>query len=191
MAEWSEQALYVALDTSMLWDTYCLIRLSVIYRGRAVPLVWCVLEQGSAQVSFDAYKELLEQAALLLPRGCKVVFLADRGFADTELMAHLHRLGWHWRIRIKSSFWLYRCGRSNVSLGHEGRPLSGIECASPKSAMGRCIWPWLAIAIATSGGMSSAMNRPMGKPSRNMDYGSISKRTFWTINPMDFNWNPP
>ena len=37
LAEWGEQALYVALDTSMLWDTYCLIRLSVIYRGRAVP----------------------------------------------------------------------------------------------------------------------------------------------------------
>src|SRR5215471_18980868 len=44
LAEWGEQALYVALDTSMLWNTYCLIRLSVIYRGRAVPLVWCVLE---------------------------------------------------------------------------------------------------------------------------------------------------
>jgi hypothetical protein len=111
LAEWGEQALYVALDTSMLWDTYCLIRLSVIYRGRAVPLVWCVLNHGSAQVSFGAYKELLEQAALLLPRGGQVVLLADRGFADTELMAHLHRLGWHWRIRIKSSFWLYRCGR--------------------------------------------------------------------------------
>ena len=111
LAEWGAQALSVALDTSMLWDTYCLIRLSVIYRGRAVPLVWCVLKHGSAQVSFDAYKELLEQAALLLPRSGKVVLLADRGFADTELMAHLHRLGWHWRIRIKSSFWLYRCGR--------------------------------------------------------------------------------
>ena len=61
LAEWGEQALYVALDTSMLWDTYCLIRLSVIYRGRAVPLVWCVLKHGSAQVSFEAYKELLEQ----------------------------------------------------------------------------------------------------------------------------------
>jgi hypothetical protein len=111
LAEWGEQALYVALDTSMLWDTYCLIRLSVIYRGRAVPLVWCVLQHGSAQVAFGAYRDLLERAALLLPRSCKVVFLADRGFADTELMAHLQRLGWHWRIRIKSSFWLYRPGR--------------------------------------------------------------------------------
>jgi hypothetical protein len=125
LVEWGEQALYVALDTSMLWNTYCLIRLSVIYRGRAVPLVWCVLQHGSAQVAFDAYQELLNRAALLLPRGCSVVFLADRGFADTDLMAHLQRLGWHWRIRIKSSFWLYRRGhrrckveRLSVARGH-------------------------------------------------------------------------
>jgi hypothetical protein len=111
LAEWGAPALYVALDTSMLWNTYCLIRLSVIYRGRAVPLVWSVLQHGSAQVAFDVYRELLERAALLLPRRCRVVFLADRGFADTDLMAHLQRLGWHWRIRIKSSFWLYRRGR--------------------------------------------------------------------------------
>jgi hypothetical protein len=95
----------------MLWNTYCLIRLSVIYRGRAVPLVWSVLQHGSAQVAFDAYQELLDRAALLLPRRCKVIFLADRGFADTDLMVHLQRLGWHWRMRIKSSFWLYRRGR--------------------------------------------------------------------------------
>ncbi len=44
--------MYVALDTSMLWNTYCLIRISVIYRGRAVPLVWRVIEHGSAAVSF-------------------------------------------------------------------------------------------------------------------------------------------
>jgi hypothetical protein len=111
VAAWSEQALYVALDTSMLWNTYCLVRLSVIYRGRAVPLVWCVLQHGSAQVAFEVYRDLLERAAFLLPRSCKVVFLADRGFADTALMAHLQRLGWHWRIRIKSSFWLYRPGQ--------------------------------------------------------------------------------
>jgi hypothetical protein len=111
VAEWGEPALSVALDTSMVWDTYGLIRLSVIYRGRAVPLVWWVLKHGSAQVSCEAYKELLEQAAVLLPRRCQVICLAARGFADTALMAHLPRLGWQWRMRIKRSFWLYRPGR--------------------------------------------------------------------------------
>lgn len=38
LSEWDDQKLYLALDTSMLWDRFCLIRLSVIYRGRAVPL---------------------------------------------------------------------------------------------------------------------------------------------------------
>jgi Transposase DDE domain len=117
LAQWGNHVLYVALDTSMLWNTYCMIRLSVSYRGRAVPLVWTVLEHGSAQVSYDAYKELLDRATLLLPHPCKVVFLADRGFADTDLMAHLHRLGWHWRLRIKSNFWLYRPGRRPCKVG--------------------------------------------------------------------------
>src|SRR5262247_104868 len=111
LGQWGEQALSVALDTSMLWNTYCLLRLAVLYRGRAVPLGWCVLQHGSAQVAFEVYKDLLERAALLLPRRCNVLFLADRGLADTELMAYLQRLGWHWRMRIKSSFWLYRRGR--------------------------------------------------------------------------------
>jgi len=38
LREWGQQTLYVALDTSMLWDTYCIVRLSLIYRGRAIPI---------------------------------------------------------------------------------------------------------------------------------------------------------
>jgi hypothetical protein len=149
LAEWGEQALYVALDTSMLWNTYCLIRLSVIYRGRAVPLVWDVLQHGSAQVAFDAYRALLERAALLLPRRCPVVFLADRGFADTDLMAYLQRLGWHWRIRIKSSFWLYRRGRCRCK----------VERLSV--AQGRaCFWPQVYITEKHYGPVHLAVARP-------------------------------
>ena len=50
-----------------------MVRLSVIYRGRAVPLVWCVLEHGSAAVAYEVYKALLEKAArwcLLPARWC-------------------------------------------------------------------------------------------------------------------------
>ena len=112
LSEWGEQTLYLALDTSMLWGKYCIIRISVVYRGRAVPLVWKVLEHASSAVAFDAYKDLLNKAArLLLPFQCPVVFLADRGFADTDLMAHLNNLGWQWRIRLKGNFLIHRRGR--------------------------------------------------------------------------------
>ena len=71
----------------MLWNTSCLRRLSVMYRGRAVPLVWQVIEHGSAAVSFATDKDVLEQAKTRLPFACEVVFLADRGFADADLFA--------------------------------------------------------------------------------------------------------
>src|SRR5215813_3158584 len=117
---WCGKRLYVALDTSMLWNTYCIVRLSVIYRGRAIPLVWCVLAHGSATVAYEVYKELLDRAAVLLPRACQVVFLADRGFADTQLLGHLSRLGWHFRLRIKANFWVYRPGRAPFQAGRIG-----------------------------------------------------------------------
>ena len=49
---WHGQTLYVALDTSMLWNTYCLVRISLIYRGRAIPIVWKVFEHGSATIAY-------------------------------------------------------------------------------------------------------------------------------------------
>jgi Transposase DDE domain len=111
LAEWGTHVLYLALDTSTLWQTYCLVRISLVYRGRAVPLVWKVLDHPSSSVAYHVYKEMLDEVAELLPFRCHVVFCADRGFADTHLMEHLATLGWHWRIRIKGSFWIYREGK--------------------------------------------------------------------------------
>jgi hypothetical protein len=119
LCEWNERKLYLALDTSMLWDQYCTIRISVIYRGRAIPLVWTVIEHGSSSVAFETYRPLLDQALTLIPFGCPVVFLADRGFADTELMAYVSQtLRWHWCIRIKSSFLVYRPGKQRIKVGN-------------------------------------------------------------------------
>jgi Transposase DDE domain len=111
IAEWGDQRVYLALDTSMLWNTYCLVRIALVYRGRAIPMVWTVLEHPSSSVAYDVYKELLDKVVEWLPFGCTVVFTADRGFADTHLMKHLTGLGWHWRIRVKGSFWIYRQGK--------------------------------------------------------------------------------
>ena len=111
LREWGPHTLYLALDTSQLWNRYCLIRLAVVYRGRAVPVVWEVIEHGSRSVPHEAYAALVDAVPALLPAGSKVVFLADRGFADTALLAHLRRLGWHFRIRSKAPFRVLRPGQ--------------------------------------------------------------------------------
>lgn len=108
LATWEAECLYVCLDTSLFWEQYCLIRLAVVYRGRAIPLAWRVLEHNSASVAFEAYEELLRQSAQYLPSHVNVILLADRGFVHTRAMTLMQQLSWHYRIRIKRDTWLWR-----------------------------------------------------------------------------------
>jgi hypothetical protein len=148
---WVDKRMYVALDTSMLWNTYCLIRLSVIYRGRAVPLVWRVIEHGSAAVSFETYQDLLNESKRRLPFACKVVFLADRGFADTQLMGHLRGLGWHFRIRIKSTVWIYPSHLAPFQVGEIALQPGHMSC-----------WQEVSLTDKHFGPVHLAVARPLG-----------------------------
>jgi len=56
LVRWMGQRVSVAWETSMRGKTSCLLRFSVMDRGRAVPLVWQGIEHGSAAVSFATYK---------------------------------------------------------------------------------------------------------------------------------------
>ncbi|MGD1949696.1 MAG: transposase [Leptolyngbyaceae cyanobacterium] len=111
LADWEDPCVYVSLDTTQFWDEYCLIRLAVVHRGRALPLAWRVLEHSSASVAFSEYQEVLIHAARYLPKGVKVILLADRGVVHTEAMSAVRRLGWHYRIRLKGNTWLWRSTR--------------------------------------------------------------------------------
>jgi hypothetical protein len=112
LASWGISTITLIEDTSMLWNEYCLIRLSVQYRGRAVPLVWRVIRHRSSSVQFNVYQAMLKRAAKLVPTGVSVCFLADRGFADVQLMRYLRdQLHWNFRIRVKSSTWIHRPGK--------------------------------------------------------------------------------
>ena len=119
LSKWKATRLVLALDTSLLWNRYCLIRVSLIYRGRAIPVMWKVIPHKSSSVAHSSYSKLLYAVATVLPQGVEVLFLADRGFADIALLKQLRRLKWHYRIRIKSSFYLY--------LGKRGRAISSYQ----------------------------------------------------------------
>lgn len=112
LANWQEEVMYIALDTSLFWDEYCLVRLCVIHRGRALPVGWRVFKHKSASLAFSDYREMLLQAAKRLPKDIKIVLLADRGFVHTKLMRMATgQLGWHYRIRVKSDTWIWQTGK--------------------------------------------------------------------------------
>ncbi len=90
------------LDTSGLWDQYCLIAVGLIWGGRSLPLGQTVLEQGSATVGFEHYAPGLETTLRLLPPGGQVMLLAERGFAPGALIRWFQAHRWSWAIRAKA-----------------------------------------------------------------------------------------
>lgn len=91
----------LTLDTSILWDKFCLIEVCVIWGGRSITLSQVVLKHGSATVSFEQYKPVLEKALALIPPQCAVTILADRGFVHSEFIRWVTLQGWSWHIRGK------------------------------------------------------------------------------------------
>jgi Transposase DDE domain len=99
---WEGMAVTLTLDTSVLWDQYCLIEVCLIWGGRSIPLGQTVLEHGSATVGYDDYCPVLETTLQLLPPGCQVTLLADRGFEHGAFIRWLRAHHWSWAIRAKS-----------------------------------------------------------------------------------------
>ncbi len=108
LQKWAGTTLYLALDTSQLWGRFTIVCLSLVYRGRALPVGWVVCASGSATVPLARYQHMLAQVAACIPQSSKVVLLADRGFMDMKLMQLLRQLGWHFRIRVKLSVFIHR-----------------------------------------------------------------------------------
>ena len=103
MREWTQMPICLALDTSMLYDRFCCVRISMIYMNRAIPVTWCVVEHKSSTIKYLQYAHLFEQAVALLPQNVEIIFLADRGFVCKELMCRIRQLKWTWRIRVKGN----------------------------------------------------------------------------------------
>jgi len=123
LSNWKEHRLYLALDTTVLRDRYCMIHLSVVCCGRAVPLLWRVLEHSSATVAFNEYRGMLRQARWLLRHHQDVMLLADRGFANHELMQWLHNSGWHYCLRLPCDVLLHGLRRYPIAVGSLYPPL--------------------------------------------------------------------
>lgn len=117
LSGWQQKRVYLALDTTVLWDRYCMIHLSVVCCGRAVPLLWRVLEHNSATVAFGEYQGILRKARWLLRRHPDVMLLADRGFANHDLMDWLRLSSWHYAIRLPCDVLLQGASRYPTTVG--------------------------------------------------------------------------
>jgi hypothetical protein len=102
LSAFAGEAVRLTLDTSLLWNHWCLIEVCLVWGGRSLTLAQQVIEHRSATISFEQYHEVLECARRALPPGVQVTLLADRGFEHGALIRWLNRHHWNWSIRVKS-----------------------------------------------------------------------------------------
>jgi Transposase DDE domain len=124
IGDWREQRVYLALDTTVLWNQFCMIHLSIVCGGRAIPFLWKVMEHKSSTVRFIEYKPMLKLAHHLLSRYSDVMLLADRGFANHELMTWLENSNWHYCLRLPCDVVLHGARRHPIELKYLYPPKS-------------------------------------------------------------------
>jgi hypothetical protein len=142
------ERMYVAIDTSVLSKGYVLIRTSLIYRGRALPIAWRVFQHNSASVSYADYEIVLKQTRDALPQKMIIVLLADRGFLHRELVLFARQAGWHYRIRIKANIVVHLQDRRVVAVGKLRPPKGAAHFYHHVRILGEEIGP-VHLALAT------------------------------------------
>ena len=101
LSGWEGKDLRLAIDGTSPNGACVVVRLALCFRGRTIPLCWKTFETRSHSIRFDWYVMVLERGLQLLPRGCTVTLLGDRGFGHRKLIRWCQQAGWSYALRLK------------------------------------------------------------------------------------------
>jgi Transposase DDE domain len=100
------EEIVVAMDwTDFDGDDQATLALNLITdHGRAMPLLWLSVWKDELKDHRNDYEDAcLLRLSQVVPPGCRVTILADRGFGDHKLFAHLADLGFSYVIRFRGN----------------------------------------------------------------------------------------
>ncbi len=102
--------LALVIDGSTVGRDCLALVVSLVYRGRALPIAWVVLAQRKGHVDVETHLALLREVHALVPAETTVVFLGDGEFDGPELQAELTRLGWSYVCRTAKNIQIQSAG---------------------------------------------------------------------------------
>src|SRR6195952_3285444 len=175
----------VAVDwTNFDHDDQATLVLSLVTgHGRAAPLLWLSVWKEELKNQRNDYEDAcLLRLSALVPPGCRVTILADRGFGDQKLFAYLDKLGFDYVIRFRGNIhvtnadgltrpaaeWVGRSGRAcklrDARVTAKGHQVGAVICVHAKGMKE----PWCLATILREALTATLINH-------------YSKR--WTIEP--------
>lgn len=99
-------SLVVVMDGSEVGRHCLALVVSVIYKGRALPLAWTVTTGNKGHFPETAHIELLAQVQAIIPPETDVIFLGDGEFDGLTLLAEIEAAGWHYVCRTAHNRWV-------------------------------------------------------------------------------------
>ena len=145
--------LLVAMDwTDFAHDDQATLVLSLVTgHGRAAPLLWLSVWKDELTKQRNDFEDAcLCRLAELVPAGCRVTILADRGFGDQKLFGFLPTLGFGYVIRFRGNIrvtaadgetrpaadWVGQGGRArklaDARVTARGQPVGAVVCVHAK-----------------------------------------------------------
>ncbi len=98
--------LVVVMDGSEVGRECLALVVSMVYKGRALPLAWMVVKGNKGHFPESAHLELLAQVKAIVPADTDVIFLGDGEFDGIGLLAEIEAAGWHYVCRTAHNCWV-------------------------------------------------------------------------------------
>lgn len=106
------QTLVLVIDGSTMGRGCVCLMVSVIYKKRALPLVWIVVQGKKGHFPQQAHIALVQEVHRLVPDGAEVVFAGDGEFDGIALQGTLRQWSWHYVCRTAKTIKFFFDGKA-------------------------------------------------------------------------------
>lgn len=106
------QAIKIVIDGSKMGSAHMALMVSVIYRGRGIPIAWLVKKKPKGHFKANTHVELISEVHRILqpiiPPSKKLILLGDGEFDSIELQQYCRSKGWGYIFRTASNTVFYQ-----------------------------------------------------------------------------------
>lgn len=142
----ADQPLVLVMDGSVVGRGCVTLLLSVLYRGRALPLAWVVVKGAKGHFPQDTHCALVAQIQPFVPAEASVIFLGDGEFDGTDLQAKLQGYGWLYVCRTAGNILLWS-GTAHIHFSEMGVEVDEIVLLEQAHITQARYGPVLALAV--------------------------------------------
>jgi len=89
----------MAIDGSAAGRNCVTLMVALVYRQRALPIAWTVIEGKKGHFPEEMHVELVRQVQKIVPQGARVVVLGDGEFDGINLQAVINQWRWGYVVR--------------------------------------------------------------------------------------------